>query len=398
MTYAKTPNRLAAKLRPAAEKKVKQGHPWVFSDSIAKISPGGTTGDLVILFGQAENKPFAIGLYDAASPVRIKIIHRGPAMIDEAFFKKKIEDAFALRQALRKRTNAYRLIFGENDGFPGLIVDVYDLTGVLKLYSGAWLPYLETMSALITEVAGTDRLILRLSRNVQRQYPDLQEGRLLAGTPADPVVQFSEFGVRFQADLISGHKTGFFLDHRANRRRIGQVAKDKTVLDVFSYAGGFSVHALAGGASEVTSVDISAQALDLAVQNAALNESSGIHRTMAGDAFDILAQLVKKRRRFDIVVIDPPSLAKSGKEVPLAKKKYAQLANLGASLTKPGGLLLLASCSSRVSEEEFKQVHRDAFHQSGAGYILEDFTTHDADHPVLFPEGAYLKSAYYRMS
>ncbi|HMN04165.1 MAG TPA: class I SAM-dependent rRNA methyltransferase, partial [Flavobacteriales bacterium] len=294
-------------------------------------------------------------------------------------------------------TTAYRLLFGENDGFPGLIADVYDNVAVLKLYSAIWFPWLELIVPQVVAVAEVDAVVLRLSRHLQQEHTPRKEGDILHGELLDPEVRFQEYGVRFQANVLLGHKTGFFLDHRANRHRIGQLAKGKAVLDVFSYAGGFSVHALAGGATEVTSVDVSRQALELAGRNAALNPHEGKHITLAGDAFGILADLVAQGKRYDIVVIDPPSFAKSEKEMAGALRKYAELALLGVRLTKPGGLVVLASCSSRITADEFLQVHRTAFGQAGVKYRMEDFTGHDIDHPVRFPEGAYLKTAYYRM-
>src|SRR5690606_21539908 len=183
-------------------------------------------------------------------------------------------------------TNSYRLVFGENDGFPGFITDVYAEVMVVKLYSAIWFPYLQDILELLIEVSGCKTVVLRLSRNLQAQnYFDLKDGMVLYGTLKNEEVVFVEHGVLFTANVIKGHKTGYFLDHRENRRRVGELAKNKTVLDVFSYAGGFSVHALAGGAEGVTSVDISKQALELATSNAALNGFVDNHYTLAGDAF-----------------------------------------------------------------------------------------------------------------
>lgn len=392
------PNRLAVKLKPSAEKSIKQGHPWVFSTSIEKISEG-KTGDLAILFDQNSNSVFAIGLYDPGSPVAVKIIHHGgPQKIDTDFFRKKIEQAFQLREPLlQTQTNAYRLLFGENDGFPGLITDIYNKTAVLKLYSPVWFPYLEMLTLLIVEITNTETAVLRLSRKLQQKDSGFSEGMILAGNLETPVIYFTEHQVNFKANVLLGHKTGFFLDHRANRKYIGELARNKTVLDVFAYAGGFSVHALAGGAREVTSLDISNQALELAVENAKLNASSGKHITMAGDAFENLEKLIREKKQYDLVIIDPPSFAKNKKEIPLAKKKYAQLAGLGAALTKKGGLLLLASCSSRIGNEELEEIHREEFHRQGIRFSIEKRSGHDLDHPINFPEGAYLKSIYYRI-
>lgn len=393
------PKNLAVKLKPAAEKAVKQKHPWVFSSGISRINKTAKTGDLCIIFDRSTNKVSAIGLYDSDSPIRIKIIHHGgPVKINAGFFQWKIKKAFDLRNSLiDEKTNAYRLISGENDGFPGFVFDVYNKVGVVKLYSAIWFPYLEDIIHALVKTSGVEAIILRLSRNLQHYDPEYKEGKFLYGFLEDTVVQFKEYEVNFQADVLLGHKTGFFLDHRENRRRIGTIAKDKTLLDVFSYAGGFSVHALAGGAKEVVSLDISNQALDLAKINANLNSHKGNHITIAGDAFEILYKLIKENKQFDIVVIDPPSFAKSEKEIEVAKLRYAELAYLGAKLTTKGGLLLLASCSSRITADVFVEIHQDEFRKRGIHYKLEDFTQHDTDHPVTFKEGAYLKSAYYRI-
>jgi 23S rRNA (cytosine1962-C5)-methyltransferase len=170
-------------------------------------------------------------------------------------------------------------------------------------------------------------------------------------------------------------------------------------LDVFSYAGGFSVHALANGAKEVTSLDISAQALEMAVQNGKLNDYNGIHNTMAIDAFIGLHDLIKQGKTFDLVVIDPPSFAKSAKEIDKAKHSYSRLARLGTSLTKKGGLLVLASCSSRVDADTFFDICEAEIQNGSRSFKVIDNTYHDTDHPIInsFPEGAYLKCGYYKL-
>ena len=207
-----------------------------------------------------------------------------------------------------------------------------------------------------------------------------------------------EHGIHFSALVIKGHKTGYFLDHRHNRKRVGELAKGKTVLDVFSYAGGFSIHALANGAKELTSIDISKQALALAVENGKLNTYNGRHNTIAGDAFEVMRQMISKGKRFDVVVIDPPSFAKSKKEIEKAKKKYKQLAQLGVYLTAKGGMLVLASCSSRVSSDEFLRINTHVLNEQSRTYTLQQTTQHDTDHPITFKEGAYLKTGYYLFS
>ncbi|REG88180.1 class I SAM-dependent rRNA methyltransferase [Winogradskyella sediminis] len=394
------PKRLAVKLNAKGEQFVVKGHPWVFSNSIVKINDNAKTGDLAIVFSKNKNKVIGLGLYDAHSPIRIKMIHQAETKVEinAAFFYQKIQLAFNKRLELfQTNTNSYRLLFGENDGFPGLIADVYNQVLVVKLYSEIWLPYLDSILKSLQEVSKSKTIVMRLSRGLKlSQNHAIKDGEVVYGLLENEVVEFVEHDVNFSANVIKGHKTGYFLDHRDNRRRVGKLSKNKTVLDVFSYAGGFSVHALANGATEVTSLDISKQALDIARQNGKLNNYSGKHKTISGDAFAQMKSLIQNGKTYDVVVIDPPSFAKQQSEIDLAKKKYAQLAELGEQLTAKEGLLVLASCSSRVMAQSFFDLNAQVLNSKSR--LFETFlkTTHDIDHPISFVEGAYLKCGYYQ--
>ena len=394
------PKNLAVKLNKIGEQHVLKGHPWVFSNSIEKISGDPKTGDLAIVFNKRNNKVIGIGLYDADSPISIKMIYNESkkAIINADFFHSKIELAYSKRfELLETNTNSYRLLFGENDGFPSLIADVYDSVLVVKLYSEIWLPFLETILKSLQEVSKAKTIVIRLSRGLQKSTNhELNDGQVVFGKLENEVVRFVEHNVNFSANVIKGHKTGYFLDHRANRKRVGELSKNKTVLDVFSYAGGFSVHALFNGAKEVTSLDISKQALGIAFENGKLNDYKGTHKTIAGDAFEELRNLIQQNITFDVVVIDPPSFAKQASEIDLAKKKYTQLAKLGIELTAKKGLLVLASCSSRVVSDVFFEINEKALKTSDRNFKITSKTYHDTDHPIGFPEGAYLKCGYYR--
>lgn len=393
------PSVLAVKLSAKGERSVRSEHPWIFSDSIESVNKTGTAGDIAVIFSHSKNKPMGVGLYDPDSPIAIKMVHHGGgAKLDEEFFQEKINSAFALRRTLlQTHTNSYRLLFGENDGFPGFIADIYAEVLVVKLYSEIWLPYLETICTQLLEVSKAETLVLRLSRKLQQSKAhNLKDGMVLFGKLKNETIVFKEHGVNFSANVIKGHKTGYFLDHRNNRKLVGELSKGKTVLDVFSYAGGFSVHALARGATSVTSLDISEQALQLALANGKLNSYKGTHKIIAGDAFKEMELLIINKQRFDVVIIDPPSFAKSEKEIVLALKKYKQLAQLGVKLTNKGGLLVLASCSSRVTSKAFFNLNTEMLDTSKRTYNLIKKTFHDSDHPISFPEGAYLKCGYYR--
>ncbi|NQX91838.1 MAG: class I SAM-dependent methyltransferase, partial [Flavobacteriales bacterium] len=242
----------AAKVSSRAEKWIKQSHPWVFDQSIVKVNGTPSTGDVVVVFDQKKNNFLACGFWDAESPIRIKLCQFGKsARINDDWFKEKLSDAFELRKPLLDgQTDSYRLIYGENDYFPGLICDVYDQVAVLKVYSGIWWNRIPMMAENIQAITGCEAVVLRTSRNASNaKYTD---GQVVIGELSDPEVVFTEFGLKFKAHVIKGHKTGYFLDHRSNRNRVGEISKDKNVLDIFSYAGGFSVHALAGGAESVT--------------------------------------------------------------------------------------------------------------------------------------------------
>lgn len=390
--------RIAVKLNKRAQALVKQGHPWVFSESIAKQSTSPSSGDLAIIYDNHTNKLIALGFYDVESPISIKIIHLGsPVDIDEAFFKQKINAAFALRKPLLKtNTNAYRFLFGENDGMPSFIADVYAEVLVIKLYSELWLPYLKQILPHLVNQSKATSVVLRLSRSLEDKLSkyNLYDGTVLYGDLDQEEVHFVEHGINFKANVIKGHKTGYFLDHRHNRQRVGALSKGKTVLDVFSYVGGFSVHALANGAKEVTSLDISEHALTVAQENAKLNKNNGNHKIIVGDAFEKLQQLIQKGETYDVVIIDPPSFAKKVADVPKAIKKYAQVATFGSQLVATGGMLLLASCSSRVDATDFFEASEKAIKMTRKFKFL-DKTYHDIDHPISFPEGAYLKTGYY---
>ncbi len=395
-----TPKRLAVKLNAKGEQYVMKGHPWVFSNSIVKLNDDAQTGDLAIIFSKNKNKVIALGLYDAKSPIRIKIIYSSSEKVEinADFFRNRIIQAYEKRKALLKTdTDSYRLLFGENDGFPGFIADVYAKVLVVKLYSEIWLPYLKMLLESLQDVSQADTIAIRLSRSLQHSNRhQLQDGSIVYGTLEAEEVMFTEHGVKFMANVIKGHKTGYFLDHRHNRKQVGEWSEDKSVLDVFSYAGGFSAHALYHGAKTVTSLDISKHALELALRNGRLNAYSGKHKVIAGDAFEEMKKLIAEQKDYDVVVIDPPSFAKQQSEVQMAKKKYAELAQLGIQLTAKNGLLVLASCSSRVQAQAFFDINAQVLRAQTRGFKILKKTNHDSDHPISFPEGAYLKCGYYR--
>ena len=388
---------LRLRISSTAEWKVRSGHPWIFSDSIRSQNRTGELGELAVIYDKWDNF-LAIGLFDPLSPLRVRVLHTGkPQAIDDAWWRERLNQAIQIREKLfDEHTTGYRSINGENDGWPALVLDRYDKTYVLKLYSPMWLGRLEHIASLIRKSVDPERLVLRLSRNMQEQargYAKLQDGMVLSGPALDGSLLFRENGLLFEADVLHGQKTGFFLDQRENRVLVGELANGRTVLNAFSYSGGFSVYAARGGAISVTDVDISAHALEAAKRNFHLNRevtNKCRHDTIKADAFDWL----KDTGTFGVVVLDPPSLAKREAERAGAIEAYARLARLGVARTEPAGVLVAASCSAHVTTDEFFAVVRHAAAKSGRKFRELRVTGHPSDHPAKFPEAAYLKCIY----
>ncbi len=399
-----SPTRLAVRITADALRQVRAGHPWIFDGAIESVSHTGAPGDLAVVF-DAKRRFAAIGLWDPTSPIRVRVLHAGSARpIDADFWSERLDDAAGRRRALVADgdTTGYRCVHGENDGMPGLVVDRYGDTGVVKLYTAAWLPHLATIVPLVCDVFRVDRVVLRHGRSVELPF-DTEDGAvaLVGPRPTGPV-PFDERGLRFEADVLTGQKTGHFLDQRENRALVGGLAAGADVLDVFCCTGGFSVHAAAGGAASVVSVDRSQPALDTARRNMAANRGrepvrACRHITVEGDAFDVLESLAADGRRFDVVVIDPPSFASRSSQVDRALAAYGRLTRLGIAVTAPGGMLVQSSCSSRVGEAAFFATVRSAAAETG--HQLEEWarTGHAVDHPVSFPEGRYLETLFARV-
>ena len=388
----------------AAEAAIRGGHPWVFDASIREQNRPGQAGELAVIFDRRD-KFLALGLYDPLSPIRVRVLHHGkPATADDAWWRARLHAALAKRDHLfDAQTTGYRCVSGESDGWPGLVVDRYDTTFVLKLYSAAWLPRVSEVVGWLRENLPPQRLVLRLSRNIQplaEQQFHLRDGQVLVGdAPAGPVI-FGETGIRFEAEVIRGQKTGFFLDQRENRRRVETLAAGRDVLNAFSFSGGFSLYAARGGARSTTDLDISPHALDSARRNFALNTgdprvAACRHACVQADTFDWLA--ASARAEFDLVILDPPSLAKREAERAGAIQAYRKLAALGLPRLRRGGVLVAASCSAHVSAEEFFGAVLAALHASRRRFVELARTAHAPDHPATFPEAQYLKCLYARL-
>jgi 23S rRNA (cytosine1962-C5)-methyltransferase len=397
--------RLAVHVHPPVERAIRRGHPWVYADGIDRVRHAGEAGDLAVIFDR-KDRFLAIGLYDPSSPLRIRILHRGvPVPIDGPWLLQQLRAASDIRAPLAAQgTTGYRLVHGENDGLPGLIVDRYDTVLVIKLYTSAWLPHLESVVEGLRSLTGAECIVLRLNRALRGQadVPGVVDGQVLSGELPAPPVLFEENGLHFEVDPLHGQKTGFFLDQRDNRALVEEYSTGRTVLNVFSYTGGFSVYAARGGARSVVSLDASTPALVAAERNFQHNLNWGAvrrarHRVLTGDAFDLLPAMRQSGERFDMVILDPPSFAKAGSEVERALRSYERIIRMGIALVAPGGMLVAASCTSRISAEQLRSAAYSATAAERRQLEILQQTGHALDHPISFPEGAYLKCIFARL-
>lgn len=391
--------RLRLRVTATAESILRSGHPWLYADSIREMNRDGKLGELAVVYDR-QDRFLAIGLFDPHSPLRLRILHAGkPQTLNRDWWQNQLRETVARREGLfEATTTGFRWINGESDGWPGLVLDRYDTTLVMKLYTAAWLPRLDDIVEPMLGALPCERLVLRLSRNIQEiATKEFRRGdaAMLRGTAPASGVVFLEHGLRFEADVLRGQKTGFYLDQRENRSIVESLAAGKDVLNAFSFSGGFSLHAARGGAGSATDVDISAHALESARRNFALNQQDPNvakcrHEIVQADVFEWLQNNPKPR--YDLVILDPPSLAKREVERAAAIQAYAKLAGQGIQWLRPGGILVASSCSAHVSAEEFF----NAVRQAAIGMNEIRTTRHAPDHAATFKEAEYLKCIYLK--
>jgi 23S rRNA (cytosine1962-C5)-methyltransferase len=374
---------------------VAAGHPWLYVDAVPEVV-GARTGDLVTLLGQGR-RPIGHALFDADSPIALRVVatrkdeHPGPAL-----WRRRIEAAWRLRQTTLdlSATDAFRVLHGEGDRLPGVVVDLYAGCAVLKLDTPAWLPHLGDLTDAIVDVVRPRSLWFK-GLSGQRGGDDVpapQRPRVLAGEEPPQRVEIHEHGMRMYVDVRRGQKTGMFLDQRENRRLVRQVARGRETLNLFSYTGGFSLAAALGGAPRVTSVDLARNAVDAARDNFVANDlDPAAHAFVAADAFAFLEDTAGAA--YDLVVVDPPSFAPNARSVRAAENAYARLNASALRQVRPGGLLAAASCSSHVPMDMFLKILGESARQARRPLRLLEVRGEPPDHPtpLHFPEGRYLK-------
>jgi 23S rRNA (cytosine1962-C5)-methyltransferase len=384
-------------LHPGKEKSLLRRHPWIFSGAVAQLEGRARPGDTVDVVS-AEGRPLARAAWSPASQIRARAwSFDAEEVIDHGFFKRRVAAAVARRAALPELAGqqGLRLIHAESDGLPGVIADRYGDTVVLQLSSAGAEKWRGAIADSLLKATGCTRIYERSDVDLRVLEGLEPVTGWLHGAASDEELVIEENGVRMGVDILGGHKTGFYLDQRDNRRRVAELASNRRVLNCFCYSGGFSLQALAGGAREVVSVDSSGPALETARRNLALNPGLDAARAiwLEADVFGELRRLRAAGERFDLIILDPPKFANTAAQAERAARAYKDINLLGLQLLAPGGLLMTYSCSGGIGAELFRKIVAGAALDAGRTTRIVQHLHGAADHPVdlAFPEGEYLK-------
>ena len=383
-------------LKPGREKSLLNKHPWIFSGAVAQVRGDPAPGETVEVRSAAGNF-LAWAACSPVSNIRARVWSwRREDEVTPALLRARLESALALRRALvpPAETSALRLVHAESDGLPGLVVDRYNEVLVIQCLTAGADYWRDTLVSLLIELTGLETVYERSDVDVRRLEGLEERAGLLRGKPLQSPLLVQENGLNFYVDTAAGHKTGFYLDQRRNRQRVRELAAGRSFLNCFAYSGGFSAYALAGGATDVLSVDSSADALALGKRNLEANGFSNAEATwLEEDVFHTLRGLRDRGRSFDAVILDPPKFAPTAAQAERAARGYKDINLLALKLLRPGGLLFTFSCSGGISADLFQKIVAGAALDAGVNARIVERLEQGADHPVAlnFPEGAYLK-------
>jgi 23S rRNA (cytosine1962-C5)-methyltransferase len=384
-------------LKPKEHRRLLSGHLWVFSNELREVPRDIAAGETVQLYTH-DGRLLGTGFFNPQSLIAFRLLTRSEEQPDREFFRKKILEALTLRNKIypSAETNAWRLVHGESDGLPGLVIDRFDKALVLQSFSAGMDRHLPLITEVLKEIFDPKAIVLRNEASIRELEGLSLYKEMILGGPDDVHQVITDDGISYRVNILEGQKTGFFLDQRENRRVIRKYSAGADVLDIYTNDGGFALNAMHAGARSTTMVDISQEALQRAEQNARMNGMKDFS-IVASDAFEALSRLKQENRAFDLVILDPPSFTKSRKTVPTALKAYAKLNRLGLQLVRDEGFLATASCSHHISEEDFlASVHLGAM-QAGKHLRLICRNAQPPDHPMLLsmPETGYLKFACF---
>lgn len=382
-------------LKTGRDKNLRARHPWVFSGAVDKVQGAPEPGATVAVHAN-NGDLLGVGAWSPTSQIQVRLWSHTATPIDQAFFVTRIQQAWDYRQHLGipQHSDAYRVVYAESDGLPGVIVDLYGEWAVLQcLTVGAERWRAELVAALHT-VLPVRGVYERSDAEVRTKEGLATRCGVAWGEPPPPILTVTEQGRRYCVDIANGHKTGFYLDQRDNRNLLQQYALGKTVLNCFSYTGGFAIAALRGGATHVTNIDASQPALEMAAQASTLNgHPPSQMENICADVFKLLRSYRAEGRQFDLIVLDPPKFADNRQQVPKAARGYKDINWLAFQLLKPDGLLFTFSCSGLLEEGLFQKIVADAAVDAGCDARIIHKLSQASDHPtrLAFPEGHYLK-------
>lgn len=387
-----SPNRPRIIIKPGRDRSIRQGHPWLFSGAVASVKGNPAPGDVVLAVA-GDDEPLALGFFNDRSDIIFRTLTSSiEATVDESFWSLRLRRAQELRrQVVPPGTTAYRLVNAEGDGMPGLVVDRYENVLVVSIATAGIEKYRDAIFDQLGHACSCSCIYERSEGRARRRegLPD-RVGPAMGSVPVVPLT-IEENHFCFEVDVVSGQKTGFFLDQRDNRKRLGELSRDAEILNCFSYTGGFSVYCAQGGAKKVVSVETSAAANETAKRNLALNGfSPAQHPVIQADVFEYLR---KPDEMFDLVILDPPSFAKNKNDIARAARGYKDINMQAMRRLRAGGILATFSCSNYIDGELFEKIvlgaARDA--QKTPQWLAR--LDAGADHPVLLahPEGLYLK-------
>lgn len=389
-------------LKPGREKSLLRRHPWIFSGSIARLEGEAQPGETVQI-AAAEGTPLALGAYSPHSQITARVWSFDPSTrVDAGFFRQRLTQALQLRRQLAASlaTTACRLVNAEADGLPGVIVDQYGDFLVCQFLSAGAEAHRQELVAVLQELVPCAGIYERSEAAVRAKEGLEPRAGLLWGAEPPAQIEIAEGECRFLVEVRTGHKTGFYLDQRDNRRLLAQYAADREVLNCFAYTGAFGIWALRNGAAKVTNVEESAPALELGSRHIELNGLDAAKlENVEGDVFKVLRQYRDGRRSFDLIVLDPPKFAESQHQVERACRGYKDINLLALKLLRPGGVLFTCSCSGQVGPDLFQKVVADAALDAGREVQILQRLSQAADHPVRgsFPEAGYLKGLVCRV-
>jgi 23S rRNA (cytosine1962-C5)-methyltransferase len=385
-----------------AQRKIADGHPWVYRNQIERASwPEETEpqpGDLVEVY-DFRQRYVGTGIYNPTSLLTVRLLTRKRETIDDCLIRKRIRAAVAYRNIIRRPdTDSYRIIFGESDLLPGVIADQFADTIVLQILALGMEKYLAVIADTLIEELQPNNLILHHEEPIRQKEGLPLYRRVYAGH--DPGrLQIRENGLKLMIDLAGGQKTGYYLDQKANHAFLRQWTRNKSVLDCFCYVGGFALNAAVGGASSVTGVDQSEAAICLARENAELNGLAAATAWVVDNVFDFLRQAAQNKARYDVIVLDPPAFAKSHAALAAARRGYKEINLSALRLLEAGGILVTHSCSFHMPEDLLVQTVLEAARDAKRTLRIVDIRRQDTDHPVLagYPESHYLKSLWLQV-